>query len=253
MSTAGSNGLYLTLDMDWAPDWMLEDCLRVLVDANAPATWFVTHQTPVLDELRKRPDLFELGIHPNCLAGSSHGADEAEVLGHMLDLLPEAVTMRTHGLYQCTPFLARAAAMGVENDVSLFLPWVQGLEPHVLPFPDWPLVRLPYFWEDDVAMLRPDAPWGLDAPDFQGPGLKIFDFHPVHVALNTRTMKTYDGLKELRPLSQWTREFAAEHVSTKPGPADLFAELAQVLGQRANGPGGQMRSLAAKTGKGGPA
>ena len=219
----------ITLDMDWAPDWMLEDCLRRLVDAEVAATWFVTHDTPVLEEIAKRNDLFEAGIHPNCLQGSSHGSTDEEVLSHICSLLPEARSMRTHGLYQSTSFLELAAAGGIERDVSLFLPWAARLEPHVLPISGNTMLRFPYFWEDDVAVETPGAPWDLDDPAFHGPGLKIFDFHPVHVALNTGSMAVYTELKRERPLQEWNREFVAEHANAGAGPGTLFRELCSNL------------------------
>lgn len=219
----------LTLDMDWAPNWMLEDCLRTLVDNHVAATWFVTHVNPVLEELRRRPDLFELGIHPNCLPGSTHGENEDQILGHLLEIVPEAVSMRTHALYQSTPFLARASKAGVRNDASLFLPWATGLKPHHLPFGEQGLMRLPYFWEDDVAMLQPASPWQVERAEFHGDGLKIFDFHPVHVVLNTRDPGLYDKLKTQRPIQEWTRGFLSPHVSSDPGPGTLFTGLVRFL------------------------
>ena len=223
------NQYVVTLDMDWAPNWMIEDCLRTLVDRRVAATWFVTHDTPVLEEILRRGDLFEAGIHPNCLLGSSHGNTELEVLETMFSLLPKAVSMRTHGLYQSTPFLTLAASMGVRTDVSLFLPWAQNLFPHVLPFADAPMTRLPYFWEDDIAMETKGAPWSIKDPAFHGPGLRIFDFHPVHVALNTRNIVHYERLKAKVPLNEWTRGMVETHASSDPGPATLFDELSRFL------------------------
>ncbi len=67
----------ITLDVDWAPDFMIDAAAQALVDREVKATWFVTHASPAVERLREHPDLFELGIHPNFLAGSSHGATPA--------------------------------------------------------------------------------------------------------------------------------------------------------------------------------
>lgn len=56
--------IFLTFDIDWASDEVLEYCIDIVEKANIKATWFVTHETPLLGRLRANPN-FELGIHPN--------------------------------------------------------------------------------------------------------------------------------------------------------------------------------------------
>ena len=92
--------LAITLDIDWAPDHVIDRIAAQLIDARVRATWFVTHQSPAIDRLRARPDLFELGIHPNFLNQSTHGETPAEVLAHCMALVPDARSMRTHSLVQ---------------------------------------------------------------------------------------------------------------------------------------------------------
>ena len=78
----------ITLDIDWAPEVVIDWMAQVLIDANVRATWFVTHESQAVNRLRRRSDLFESGIHPNFMAGSSHGATPIAVLRHCLDLVP---------------------------------------------------------------------------------------------------------------------------------------------------------------------
>ena len=98
----------LTFDIDWAPDWMIEQIAQVLIEKSVKSTWFVTHQSKAIEKLRQYDDLFELGIHPNLLNGSTHGKTEDDVLTHLKQIVPEAVSMRTHGLYQTTNFLIKS-------------------------------------------------------------------------------------------------------------------------------------------------
>src|SRR4030066_1641297 len=95
----------ITIDVDWAPDWMIEYMANVLIKKHVKSTWFVTHISPAIKIIHQRIDLFEIGVHPNCLFGSTHGNNEDEVLRHIKELIPDAITMRTHALYQSTPFL----------------------------------------------------------------------------------------------------------------------------------------------------
>ena len=67
--------VFLTLDLDWACDGVLEDTIDLVEGEDVSATWFVTHDTPLLERIRSNPR-FELGIHPNFngLLGLGQGA-----------------------------------------------------------------------------------------------------------------------------------------------------------------------------------
>ena len=52
-------GIFLTFDIDWADDDVIGDTIDLVEKAEVKATWFVTHQTPLLDRLRDNPK-FEL-------------------------------------------------------------------------------------------------------------------------------------------------------------------------------------------------
>lgn len=59
-----TDAIFLTFDIDWAHDEVLNDTIDIVERAGVAATWFVTHDTPVLERLKHNPN-FELGIHPN--------------------------------------------------------------------------------------------------------------------------------------------------------------------------------------------
>lgn len=216
----------LSFDIDWAPDWMIDEVAETLVGYNVKATWFVTHSSPAVNRLHRYNELFELGIHPNMMPGSTHGANEDEVLSHVRELVPDAVSMRTHGLYQSTNFLNKAARdYGIRIDVSLLLPNTPNLIPHILPLQDAQIFRIPYFWEDDVEMHSASPEWELGHGKYRHAGMKIFDFHPIHLALNTETFERYEHLKRLHPVSKWTSGLIARHANPGKGPKSLFHEL----------------------------
>lgn len=122
--------VYLTLDVDWAPDFMIDNVAERLVSQGVNATWFVTHESPAIDRLRRHPGLFELGIHPNFSRGSTHGATPEAVLRSCLSLVPDAVSMRTHALIQSSPLLVQVrASTSIRIDVSMFLPHHANLQP----------------------------------------------------------------------------------------------------------------------------
>jgi len=94
------NEFVITFDIDWAPDFVIEEVASLLQQKGVRATWFVTHACAAVELLRERSDLFELGIHPNFLEGSSHGKTPMEVLSHLLTVVPEAIGIRSHAVVQ---------------------------------------------------------------------------------------------------------------------------------------------------------
>lgn len=186
----------VTFDVDWSPDWAIILCADICARAGVPVTVFVTHVSDALADLRRRSGGVELGLHPNFLPGSDHGADPLAVLRHCTALVPEARSMRSHGLVQSTPLLGLVADQtAIEVDVSLLLPFHEGL--HRTEFHAGQsrrrIIRLPYVWEDDIAALWPGGNWDIDA--LPETGLCILDFHPIHVALNSGSMEAYGAAK----------------------------------------------------------
>lgn len=231
----------ITLDVDWAPDFMIDAAADALIAREVKATWFVTHASPAIERLRERPELFELGIHPNFLEGSSHGATPAEVVAHCARLVPEATAVRTHCLLQSTPLhdeLLRGS--GVSVDLSLFLPHAVGVEPVVQWSPAGRLLRLPYVWQDNMEMYSPE-PHFKAADLLDAPGLRIFDFHPVHVWLNSRAFEPYERLKAEHRLDAVTEMEANRFRTQGPGTMTAFLDLADRLA--AAGGGARVRDL----------
>jgi hypothetical protein len=204
--------LVITLDVDWAPDWMVDAVADQLATADVPATWFATHASPALDRRRARGDRFELGVHPNFRPGSTHGATPAEVLEHVMGLVPGAVSSRAHGVVQSGELLWELVARTpVRIDTTTVLPGM----PHVRPVPQHTpagtLMRVPFIWSDDYEALRPNPTWDWDEL-FAQPGLKVVLFHPARICLNAGGA--------LPPLPQ-----APLEVPDGVGPASAFRAL----------------------------
>lgn len=222
----------LTFDVDWAADFMVDAVARELIERNVRSTWLVTQASPAIDRLRERPDLFELGIHPNFLPGSSHGASATEVLATCMSIVPEATTMRAHALVQSSPILAQVVeSTPIRCDSSIMLPHAENLAPCRFPHAEGPLVRVPYFWEDDVEMMRPAPCWNFDE-GAHAPGLRVYDFHPALVFLNAGDMGPYHKLKRGGPLPLVAQELAERLVQPGAGPGTLFLEIADHLATR---------------------
>ncbi|MTJ14072.1 hypothetical protein FJR11_16070 [Anabaena sp. UHCC 0187] len=231
-----NNDYLLTIDVDWAADWMIEYVADCLIEKQVKATWFITHYSPLLDKLKFHHQLFEIGIHPNCLPESSQGSTEDEVLQFIKNLAPEATSMRTHALYQHTRFLRKASSeYGISIDSSLLLPRVPNLAPFCLKWKGANLWRIPYFLEDDMEMFEEEPIWSWSDPRLHVPGLKVFDFHPAYITLNNVSFDVYENLKPLKPLPEWTFDFVSPHIREGQGPKTLFLEMVDYLSTHGGG------------------
>jgi hypothetical protein len=214
----------ITLDVDWAPDFAIDFVASLLLEAGVPATWFITHDSPALGRLRSHPEMFELGIHPNFMPGSSHGSSEGAVLSHMMALVPEARVVRTHGLVQSSNLLGRIVdETPIRVDASVFMPHARELDAVVYHWGEGKkLVRLPYMWEDDFEMVRPDGIWDLSALVARGSGLMIVDFHPLHVYLNSINLSAYRNLREHGHFADLPESIVRQYVNPGTGAQSAF-------------------------------
>jgi len=220
----------LTFDVDWAPDFAIDATADLLVARGFRATWLVTHRSAAIDRLRDHPELFELGIHPNFREGSTHGSDTDAILRHCMAVVPDAISMRTHSLVQSTPLLARiVGTTPIRIDASLLLPRVPGLRPFEHPFDGVSLLRVPFDWEDDVEMEFEEPRWAPAEQSGNG-GLRTFNFHPMHVYLNSRDMTAYRAVRASHAaLDRIEESVARAHRNEGEGTAAALRHLLETV------------------------
>lgn len=190
--------IFLTIDLDWAADEVVLDTIQMLEAAGVAATFFVTHATPLLARLRRNPK-FELGIHPDfngLLDGTaSQPRSAVSVIDNLLALVPEAKAVRSHSMTQSSRLLDLFRNAGLTHESNHFIPAHTGIA--LKPFRHWNgLVRAPYFWEDDVALAYKVGP-EIEELALEAQRLKVFDFHPIHIALNTADMEHYERTRSV--------------------------------------------------------
>ncbi len=214
--------IFLTFDIDWAPDDVLSATIDLVEEANVAATWFATHDTPLLDRLRENP-LFELGIHPNFLpllnGDKANGANAEEVVDRLLAIVPEAKSVRSHSLVQGGRLLELFRAKGLTHECNSFVPEQSGIE--LKPWVDWfGMIRLPYFWEDDFSCETRSAARADELS--RRPGVRGFDFHPIHVYLNTERLGRYEEARSAFPHPE---RLKLHRNSDSPGICDFLKDL----------------------------
>jgi hypothetical protein len=229
--------LALTFDIDWAPDFAIQLCIQLLEKYNIPATFFITHPSPIIDVLCNHP-LFEVGIHPNFFPNSSQGNSEKEIMDYLFSIAPSAFSMRTHGLFQSSCLFSFIAEnyKQILYDFSLYLP----NNPFICPF-DFPLsskhkiIRCPYQFEDDMCFSYSGPAsfdFSINHTIFPSANYLILDFHPIHLFLNSIGNCNYTNLKKIlgkRSLNSCDYTEAKQFVNTGEGAMTWLMNLFETV------------------------
>jgi len=218
----------LTLDVDWAPDFVIEDVANLLRQHHIRSTWFVTHASPAIEALADEPDLFELGIHPNFLPGSSHGVTHDEVIGHCRSIVPDAISCRTHALAQSAAILDALVRHRIQIDTSLLLFGAKDLAAVPYYSESGTIHRVPYIWEDCCELHQPNSQRSQTMHLLARGGLKVFAFHPIHIFLNSKSMDDYRLVTEgSAPLQELPRDAVLPFINKGAGTGTMFRELVE--------------------------
>ena len=182
--------LAFSIDIDWAHEEVITDTLSLFEKYDVKCTIFSTHGSYAV--IKSNRKLFEVAIHPNFnpfLTGTDKLVDD--VLDELIEIHPDAKGVRTHSLMQSTGLNQKFADKGLIYDANTLLPYQTGLK----PIRSWNgMIRIPYNWEDDVHWS-----YGYSFDDcrmnLHDNGLVIFDFHPIHIFLNTDNKYRYNEAK----------------------------------------------------------
>lgn len=183
-----------TSDIDWAPEEVIKDFLSFFEKYNIKCTLFCTHYSKELKNCNTK--LFELGIHPNfneLLVGNKNLSAE-RIVDELIELYPNALGVRSHSMTQSTLLLDIFKNKGMMYDSNQFLPFIKNIKPYM----GWNgLLRIPYNWEDDIVWMygkKLSSDW-INYIDLKL-DYWVFDFHPIHVFLNTDRKETYLNAKK---------------------------------------------------------
>lgn len=220
--------VHLTFDFDWASDFILTDTLDILEKFDVSATFFVTHNTPVLERIRMNPK-FELGIHPNfddfltARVKLTEENAESRIL-EIKQVVPEAVSWRSHSTTNSSRLLNVACKLGLIYDCNYLIPYTSNIV--LQPWRLWNnMIRCPYYYEDDVSLEYKLEEKSI-AFLLEREGLKIFDFHPIHIYLNTNKLSDYEASREIH--NSQAELLAVRQKS--PGVRNKLYELLNLVG-----------------------
>ena len=189
--------IFLTFDMDWVNDEVLEYFHDMICELDVCGTLFVTHETPVLDIIRSEGRL-GLGIHPNFNKLIDHSepyhTNAQTKIRELIKIVPEASAVRSHALVRSSILSKYFAINGMKYEVNLFYPVDNGVK--IKCFKDtWGMIQIPFILEEDIYLMsdvKYTMKWYL-GKTFLAP--LIFNFHPLHLFLNTDKIEQYDEAK----------------------------------------------------------
>lgn len=186
--------IYITLDMDWACDEVLSFAIDIIEENDIEATFFVTHDTPLLQRLRANKKI-ELGAHPNfnyLLTNQSKYSAE-QIIKSIREIVPESISIRSHALTTGSMLSTLFFKYGFTRESNIYYYAKNTFIPD--PYYDVSgILRILHFWEDDCHCLAIEK--GIEN-DWNAHrflyylGTKVYDFHPIHLFLNTCNIKDY--------------------------------------------------------------
>lgn len=235
MSGQNYNNCVVTLDTDWAPDFMLKYTADILKQSRVKATWFVTHDSPFIRGLVGE-ELFEIGLHPNFFPNSTQGETVDEIIDSLLEIAPNATTYRPHAVYYNGPLFQKIVReRNFVVDSTFFLPFAKNIQPTPYYLGDKKVLRVPYFWADDY-IISQDVQVDKFKPEFvtSHDGLKVFCFHPIHIYLNSSDYKLYEQMKLSGVMGSENEVDYEPFISGSPGVKDFFIPLIDIISNRAD-------------------
>ena len=212
--------IFLTFDIDWALDEVIDDTLNLLNNYELKATFFITHKGDYLKKLKEKSN-YELGIHPNfnnLLFNNNNNLSCESIIENLIDIVGNPKSIRSHHLTQSSSLLNLFSKYNINYDCNSFIPYQSKLV--IKPWKLWnELTIVPHFWEDDISMLYKNR---ITIDELtHSKGLKVFNFHPIHIFLNTSNMEQYE---KARPHFKNFKELK-KFKSKEFGIRDVFKQL----------------------------
>jgi len=181
----------ITIDTDWTPAVCLEDTLQMLKASGMPATIFAT--VDVNCEMIANCDL---GIHPNFQGGAQNLDDIHKEIAACLGKFPRASGLRAHALVNSTRhyFILRDHFPQIKYTSNHTMPEFSGIMPFRV---ESMRPELPIFFMDNLYLeMHAHFDFRDLAQRLARPGLKVLDFHPFHLFINSQNKSHFSAAKE---------------------------------------------------------
>ena len=116
-----------------------------------------------------------------------------KIISNIKSIVPEALSIRSHSLTQSSHLQNLFKKEGLKYDLNHFVPLNSGIE--LKPWILWNgLIKIPFCWEDDIECMYGNKTNLIELKKHSG--LKVIDFHPIHIFLNTKDLNLYQSTRE---------------------------------------------------------
>lgn len=222
----------ITIDVDWAPDFMIDYAYQILKSNNVKSTWFVTHESEAIFRMMEDKNV-EIGLHPN-FSNCPDLAAARETLDVMTRIYPAAKIIRGHKNHQNIDLTRMASdEFGIKIDCSDLLFGCQYAHPFYYYAGKNPIVKIPYVWEDCMEARKPKPCWQF-SPHYHNWGVSIYSFHPLHIFMNSSNLNNYDLVKKKFPFAKMITPKGIKPFinKRKPGSGSMFSDIAKIFSSR---------------------
>ena len=188
----------LSTDVDFVSDAVLEAAYQPLQEI--PMTVFMTGKSDYLLKAFRNNPFWEAEVHPNFCYGSTQG-DTIEEIFKTLELFSgEKLGFRCHKYYCSNDIEEKFEQLGYLYASNI----CTDLE-EIKPFMDrCGILQIPIFMEDGGYLKYHGVPRMNDIlPKMQPEGIYVFNFHPIHLALNSNDFSTIRALKDSMTSSEY--------------------------------------------------
>jgi hypothetical protein len=219
------NYVVLTMDQDWCHTSVLEETINIFESLKLPATVFVTDFTQKWSSTEN----LEWGVHPNFAPDSTQGLSVEAIILKADSSVENCTSWRSHSLFTSTKILdevSRLTDWKIEN--NFYSPKATKINYDI--FPGTSITRIPLHWEDDLELRgKVTAVDYLRSTYPESNSVVVFNFHPIHLILNSESMQTYNSLKVKQQLNRPINFYQDYRNSNSMGIKNQLLDLVDFL------------------------
>ncbi len=190
--------LFVTIDLDWASEVVIEETLNWFSKYKIPVTVFATHDSRAIIE---RMNTIEVGLHPYFSPNSSQGSNSEEIIENLSQIPINIPVYRSHRFLDSNQIRENMAKMGMRASSNV----CTDLDP-VTPFVHRSkMLEIPIAFEDGNFLERN---YDLDSCDeitqlISESDIFVIAIHPMHFVLNTPHYQWMRDIKDSTTRIRW--------------------------------------------------
>lgn len=192
--------VFVTIDLDWASEVVIEETMNWFSQFNIPVTVFATHDSRAIVE---RMDRIEVGLHPYFSPNSSQGSNSEEVIENLSQISTNIPVYRSHRFLDSNQIREHMAKMGMKASSNV----CTDLDP-VAPFKHRSkMLEIPITFEDGNFLERE---YSLESCNdivqlISKCDIFVLAIHPMHFVLNTPNYQWMRDIKDSTTRIRWNK------------------------------------------------